>query len=168
MKNGGFKLEIELLEGEKVVLEDSVGSWAVMLTDKRLVIQKKKGIFHSFWVIVSDFPLDTIEKAYTEMEPLAGITSLWLDFKDGESAQFPKLIGSAELIGTLGAADIPTDMAVKINAVNNKWVNAINNQLSKHQMEQLSNGMRKCPNCGKQVPQGNFGFCPYCGTSLNI
>ncbi|MBN1245116.1 hypothetical protein JXA31_05940 [Candidatus Bathyarchaeota archaeon] len=79
-------MEMKLFEGEKVVLEDSVGSWAVILTNKRLVLQKKKGIRHSIWVTVSDFPLDIIEKAYTEAEPLSGSTTLWLDFKDGESA----------------------------------------------------------------------------------
>ncbi|MBN1245115.1 zinc-ribbon domain-containing protein [Candidatus Bathyarchaeota archaeon] len=61
-----------------------------------------------------------------------------------------------------------TDIAVKLNAVNNKWVNAINNQLSKRQIEQLSNHISKCPNCGKQIPQGDFGFCPFCGTSLKV
>ena len=164
----GFKLEMELLEGEKVVLEDGVESWAVILTNKRLVIQKKKGIRHSIWATVSDFPLDIIEKAYTEVEPLSGSTTLWLNFKDGESAQLPKLIGGAEFLGAFGAADMATDIAVKLNAVNNKWVNAINNQLSKHQIEQLSNRINKCPNCGKQIPQADFGFCPFCGTPLNV
>jgi Arc/MetJ-type ribon-helix-helix transcriptional regulator len=25
---------------------------------------------------------------------------------------------------------------------------------------------RKCPKCGKQMPEGSCSFCPYCGTSL--
>jgi hypothetical protein len=24
----------------------------------------------------------------------------------------------------------------------------------------------KCPNCGKELPEGNFEFCPFCGKSL--
>ena len=138
-------------------------------TDKQAFgSSEKKGIIHSIWTILSDFTLDTIEKAYTEMEPLTGSTTLWLDFKDGESAQLPKLIGDAEFLGAFGAADMPTDIAVKLNAMNNKWVNAINNQLSKHQIGQPSNRINKCPKCGKKIPQGNFGFCPFCGTSLNV
>jgi uncharacterized paraquat-inducible protein A len=23
-----------------------------------------------------------------------------------------------------------------------------------------------CPQCGKELPEGEFGFCPFCGTSL--
>lgn len=23
-----------------------------------------------------------------------------------------------------------------------------------------------CPQCGKELPEGQFGFCPFCGTSL--
>lgn len=23
-----------------------------------------------------------------------------------------------------------------------------------------------CPKCGKQIPQGNYAFCPFCGTAL--
>jgi hypothetical protein len=24
----------------------------------------------------------------------------------------------------------------------------------------------KCPKCGRELPQGNFAFCPFCGVSL--
>jgi len=27
-------------------------------------------------------------------------------------------------------------------------------------------GIQRCPKCGKQIPQGNFPFCPYCGATL--
>jgi uncharacterized membrane protein YeaQ/YmgE (transglycosylase-associated protein family) len=25
-----------------------------------------------------------------------------------------------------------------------------------------------CPKCGKTLPEGEFGFCPFCGNNLNI
>jgi MFS superfamily sulfate permease-like transporter len=26
----------------------------------------------------------------------------------------------------------------------------------------------KCSNCGKEIPQGNFDFCPFCSNSLKV
>ena len=34
------------------------------------------------------------------------------------------------------------------------------------QMRQMAFVNPKCPNCGKELPQGNFEFCPFCGKSL--
>ena len=34
------------------------------------------------------------------------------------------------------------------------------------QIEQMAAVIQKCPSCGKDVPQGNFDFCPFCGNSL--
>jgi hypothetical protein len=33
-------------------------------------------------------------------------------------------------------------------------------------IEQMAITIPKCPNCGKEIPQGNFEFCPFCGKSL--
>ena len=40
-----------------------------------------------------------------------------------------------------------------------------NNKLME-QLRTLANVMPTCPNCGKAIPQGNYAFCPFCGTSL--
>lgn len=33
------------------------------------------------------------------------------------------------------------------------------------QLKQMGSTL-KCPDCGKQIPQGNFAFCPFCGANL--
>jgi intracellular septation protein A len=33
-------------------------------------------------------------------------------------------------------------------------------------IQQMAITIPKCPNCGKEIPQGNFEFCPFCGKSL--
>jgi intracellular septation protein A len=33
-------------------------------------------------------------------------------------------------------------------------------------IHQMAITIPKCPNCGKEIPQGNFEFCPFCGKSL--
>jgi len=33
-------------------------------------------------------------------------------------------------------------------------------------IQQMTFQIPKCPNCGKEIPQGDFEFCPFCGNSL--
>ena len=35
-----------------------------------------------------------------------------------------------------------------------------------NELNHLSIKIPICPKCGKQVPEGNFAFCPFCGASL--
>lgn len=160
-------MEFNLNEEETIVLEDSHfgASRKITLTNKRLVIQKKKGVFNAYWLVEHEFPFDTIEEAYTDTGGISGMSTLWVKFKDDKIIQLPIGLGGAESLGAFGAEDMVTDMAVKQNLVNNKWVNAINNQLRKNQIEQLSQ-IKKCFNCEKEIPQGNYAFCPFCGKSI--
>jgi rRNA maturation endonuclease Nob1 len=34
------------------------------------------------------------------------------------------------------------------------------------ELENMGTKVSTCPNCQKQLPKGNFEFCPFCGTSL--
>jgi len=34
------------------------------------------------------------------------------------------------------------------------------------QLKEMAIVNPKCPNCGKEIPQGNFEFCPFCGKTL--
>jgi hypothetical protein len=34
------------------------------------------------------------------------------------------------------------------------------------QLEKMTIKILTCPKCGKQIPQGNFTFCPFCGSPL--
>ena len=160
-------MEMKLLEGETIVLEDShFGSWRkVTLTNKRLLVQRKKGLFSSYWAIDEEFPLETIEEAYVETSGFSGSSSLQLRLKKGEKYQLPIDLSGDAALGSLVAGDWVTDVALKQQAVNSRWASAINNQLVKCQLEKLKS-IDKCPNCGKEIPQGNYTFCPFCGNSL--
>ena len=35
------------------------------------------------------------------------------------------------------------------------------------ELESMTVSFPKCPKCGKELPKGNFAFCPFCGASLN-
>jgi len=34
------------------------------------------------------------------------------------------------------------------------------------QLKKMSTLTSTCPKCGKEMPKGNFTFCPFCGSSL--
>jgi len=159
-------MEMKLLEGETIILEGFGSGRKVTLTNKRLVLQKKKGFFYSYWMIDEEMFLDAIDEAYAETGSFTGIETLQLRLKNGESYQLAISLSGSATLGSLVAADWVTDTALKQKTVNDRWANAINNQLRKRQIEQLSKSAGKCPDCGKEIPQGSFAFCPFCGTSL--
>ena len=36
----------------------------------------------------------------------------------------------------------------------------------KKELESIATSFSNCPNCRKEISQGNFEFCPFCGNSL--
>lgn len=34
------------------------------------------------------------------------------------------------------------------------------------ELESMATSFPKCPKCGKELPKGNFTFCPFCSASL--
>jgi uncharacterized membrane protein HdeD (DUF308 family) len=36
----------------------------------------------------------------------------------------------------------------------------------KKELENIATSFSNCPNCKKEIPQGNFAFCPFCGNPL--
>jgi uncharacterized protein CbrC (UPF0167 family) len=152
-------MEMKLLEGETIVLEDSHwGAWRkLILTNMRLVVLEKKGVFTSYWGIKEEYPLEIIDEAYVETKGfLTTMSELKIKLKDGTSVLVPVVIGGE----SFGAG---IEFAAK--AVCDRWASAINNQLVKCQLEKLKS-IYKCTNCGKEIPKGDFSFCPSCGTSL--
>jgi hypothetical protein len=60
-------MEMELSEGEEVVLDDGYVGYRqkLTLTNKRLVYRKKEGMFKTTWNVTEEIPLEQIEEAYT-------------------------------------------------------------------------------------------------------
>jgi rRNA maturation endonuclease Nob1 len=165
----GFKLEMKLLEGEQIVLDDGPLGFRkkLTLTNKRLIIQKGKGLFNVYWAQESEIPLEEIEEAYVEPGGVFfTMSTAMLKMKNQQSIELGLKLSDSQMLGSTLASDDLTDMNLRMKTVNDRWVNAINNQLNALRMKQLANGFHKCSVCGKSIPQGNFEFCPFCGKPL--
>jgi hypothetical protein len=158
----GVKMEMKLIEGEKIVLEGG----AVTLTNKRLVTLKKKSFFNFQLIQDKEIFLDDIDEAHNESGGFGLLPTLNVKLKNGECIEVRVAMSGGDALSTMFAEDYVTDTTARQNAVNERWANAINNQLRKHQIEQLSKSVGKCHGCGKEIPQGNYAFCPSCGISL--
>jgi hypothetical protein len=105
-----LKLEFNLLDDEIIVLEDSHfgASRKITLTNKRLIIQRKKGLFTAYWLVEQEFPFDVIEEAYTHTGGISGATTLFMKLRNGNTVNLPISLGGEETFGLLGAGDYVT------------------------------------------------------------
>lgn len=159
---------MELEADEEIILDDGPLGFRrkLMLTNKRLIVQKKQGVFTTKWVQEEEIPLDEIEEAYVEPGgAFVALSTAMLKMINQEPIELGLKLSDSQMLGTTLAGDQLTDMTIRMKTLNDRWVNAINNQLSKRKMEQLTSRV-KCNNCGKRLPQGNLAFCPFCGHSL--
>jgi hypothetical protein len=156
-------------EDEKIILDDGPVGYRrkLTLTNKRLIFLKKKGVLTTSWVQEDEIPLEEIEEAYVEPGgAFFSLSTAWLKMKNQEPIELGLKLSDSQMLGTTLASDQTTDMTLRIKTVNDRWVNAINNQLNRNRIEQLTSGIVNCPTCGKEIPKGNFVFCPFCGNSL--
>ena len=144
----GKKLRGELLEGEIVVLDDGYVGYKrkLTLTNKRLIYTRGEGLFRTTWKLDEEIPLEQIEEAYTHTKGgLTQMSSAMLKMKDGKTRAL-KVSGGSSDLGSLLAADMATDMAVRTKTLCDKWVNAINQQLrlkAESQTEMLEERIRE-------------------------
>ena len=142
-------MEMKLLEGEKVVLDDGYVGYRqkLTLTNKRLVYSKKEGLFKTTWNMTEEIPLEQIEEAYTDT--IGGLTQLsraMLRMKDGKIRELNVNFGGGDALGMLAAPDMATEGAVRTKTLCDKWVNAINQQLRlkvESQTEKLEERIRE-------------------------
>jgi len=141
-------MEMKLLEGEKVVLDDGYVGYKkkLTLTNKRLVYVRGEGFLSTKWKLDEEIPLEQIEEAYTQTQGgLTQMSKAILKMKNGETRELRVSGGSGDL-GSLLAADMATDMAVRTKTLSDRWVNAINAQLglnTKSQTETLEKRIRE-------------------------
>jgi hypothetical protein len=158
---------MQLVPGENIVLDDGPLGFRkkLTLTNKRLIIQKGKGLFNVTWEIESTIKLDDIEEAYVEPGGAFMVLSkAMLKLKNShEPLELGLKLSDTQMLGTSLAGDELTDMSVRMKTVNDRWVNAINNQAMR---QLLSTQTNRCLNCKKDLPSGKFAFCPFCGNQL--
>ena len=159
---------MELGTDEKIVLDDGPLGFRtkLTLTNKRLIVQKGSGLRNMTWRQIEEIPLESIEVAYTNSDSFSAMAILTLEMKNGEDWTLRLKLDDIGLLGSFMVADSITGMAMRAKILTDRWVNAINNQLNKNQIEQRMSGVNKCSQCGKELPKGNFMFCPFCGNSL--
>jgi len=122
---------MELEKDENVILDD--GYWGsnkkLVLTNKRLLVQKRKGNFTSKWEIENEIILDEIEEVYGMIDVFTSLSSLILKLKNKEQLLINfRLIDSQmpELAGDTG-----TCIPLKTKEITNRYLIGINNQIQK-------------------------------------
>ena len=140
---------MELLEGEKVVLNNGYVGYRqkLTLTNKRLIYTKKKGVFKATWNMIEEIPLEQIEEAYTHTSGgFSQKSYAKLRMKDGKIRELNVEPGTGDALVMLGAADMGTELTIRTKTVCDKWVNAINQQLrlkGESQTEKLEERIRE-------------------------
>jgi len=122
---------MELEKDENVILDD--GFWEsnkkLVLTTKRLLVQKRKGTIISKWKNENEILLEEIEEAYGMIDVFTSFSSLILKLKNKEQLLFNfRLIDSQ--MSRLGG-DTGTFIPLKTKKITDKYLTAINHQIHK-------------------------------------
>ena len=122
---------MELEKDEKVILDD--GYWGsnkkLVLTNKRLLVQKRKGTVTSKWEIENEILLDEIEEVYGMIDVFTSLSSLILKLKNKEQLLINfRLIDSQ--MPSLGG-DTGTFLPMKTKEITDKYLTGINHQIQK-------------------------------------
>lgn len=122
---------IGLEEDETVILDEGLIGFRkkLVLTNKRLFEYKGKGVFTVKWVIEKQIPLSEIEEATQEMETFTSMVTLVLKMKDETKISYQLKLSDSQLLSAqLGGGDM---IIVKVKAITDKYVTAINHQITK-------------------------------------
>ena len=122
-------MELELIDGENIILEEVSFSQKLILTNTRLMILEKKGFFINSFNMKKEIPLEQIEEAYVESGGAFGWSSAMVKMKNGESLNLGlKLPDSQAFVADFGGEGL-AGMHQRLKAINDSWANAINSQL---------------------------------------
>ena len=120
---------MELEKDENVILDD--GYWGsnkkLVLTNKRLLVQKRKGTVISKWEIEHEILLEEIKEAYGMIDVFTSLSSLILKLKNKDQLFFNFKLIDSQMPGLGG--DIGINNAIKTKKITNKYLTGINNQI---------------------------------------
>jgi len=120
---------MELKKDENVILDD--GFWGknkkLVLTNKRLLVQKRNGTVISKWEIEHEILLEEIEEAYGMIDVFTSLSSLILKLKNKDQLFFNFRLIDSQMPGVGG--DIGINIAIKTKKITNKYLACINNQI---------------------------------------
>jgi tRNA A22 N-methylase len=122
---------MEFEKDENVILDE--GFWGsnkkLLLTNKRLLVQKRQGTVISMWEIEHEILLEEIEEAYRMIDVFTSLSSLILKLKNKEQLLFNFKLIDSQMAG-LGR-DIGTNISTRTKEITNKYLTGINNQIHK-------------------------------------
>jgi hypothetical protein len=169
-----------LEKGEEIVLDNgrlTSSYWKeyslsvkrrLTLTNRRLIIQKGGGLIKVNWTKELEIPLEAIEEARIVNHPVfpqdkmvslklrnGGTKSLQLELSEDD--------GVGVIMPTLGGVLAGQN---RTYVLADRWANAINLQISKSRTVGANGSVRICTKCRKEVNQGSFTYCPFCGKAL--
>jgi len=122
-------MELDLLKGENIILEEVSFSQKLILTTMRLMILERTGFFKNSFSMKKEIPLEQIEEAHVEPSGPFGRSSAMVKMKKGESFNLGlKLPDSQAFAADFGGEGL-SGMHQRLKAINDSWVNAINSQL---------------------------------------
>jgi tRNA A22 N-methylase len=120
-----------LEKDENVILDD--GYWGsnkkLVLTNKRLLVQKRKGTVTSKWEIENEILLEEIEEAYGMIDVFTSLSSLILKLKNKEQLLINFRLVDSQMPGLTG--NTGTFISMKTREITNKYLKRINNQIYK-------------------------------------
>ena len=122
---------MELEKDEKVILDD--GFWGLktklVLTNKRLLVQKRKGTITSKWIIENETPLEEIEEAYGMIDVFTSLSSLILKLKNKDQLLFNFRLIDSQMPSLEG--DTGSLVPIKTKEITNKYLTGINHLIHK-------------------------------------
>jgi tRNA A22 N-methylase len=120
-----------LEKDENVILDD--GYWGsnkkLVLTNKRLLVQKRKGTVTSKWEIENEILLEEIEEVYGMIDVFTSLSSLILKLKNKEQLLINFRLVDSQMPGLTGNSG--TFISMKTKEITNKYLKGINNQIYK-------------------------------------
>ncbi len=124
---------MELEEKENIILDEGPLGYRkkLILTNKRLLVHKGKGFFKVTWKIEQEIPLTKIEEATEHMDTFTSMSSLILKLKNKEKMNFRFKLTDSQMVGSMFGGDAGSMMTIKVKAVTDKYVTAINHQINK-------------------------------------
>ena len=126
--------QIKLEEDEKIILDDALIGFRrkLVLTNKRLLVQKGTGMFNLTWVFENNYQilLSDIEEATVEMDTFTSISILVLKLKNQNKIIIRIGLSDSQLVSSM-LGGLQSIGPIKLKTIVDKYVNAINHRIHK-------------------------------------
>ena len=148
---------MKLVKDEHIILSEYVLGFRkkLTLTNKRLVVQQGRGFLKVTWENKADIPLEELEEACAHVESGTSMSMMKLRLKNGNTKDIRFKLHDSEMIGASPSAG--EAILAKVKSITDRWVNAINKQISSRKDEDdFDKAIKSAVECGRTV-RGKMG-----------